>query len=197
MLRVSGTLRRDREQITLLVGVQKTPPSWARYATAGLAPSFLPLKALLELAQFDREPLGPWEQRGRAAGSQGSENSPGQVATEPRWLQGEPHTAPRAGWPQLVTSVAKAPFSPPRNLVAKHSVFWRDQQECPSSDPERRLLFFAVMLFKKDKSWGNAVGASIGNKSPSTAISWWGWTGASGSSPGHQRPIPHREEAGE
>lgn len=59
MLRVSGTLRRDREQITLLVGVQKTPPSWACYATVGLAPSFLPLKALLELAQFDREPLGP------------------------------------------------------------------------------------------------------------------------------------------
>lgn len=56
MLKVSGTLRRDRQQITLQVGGQKTPPSWARYATAGLAPSFLPLKALLEPAQFDQEP---------------------------------------------------------------------------------------------------------------------------------------------
>lgn len=162
-----------------------------------LLPSFLWRHCWSQPSSIRNRLLGPREQQGRPAGSWGSESSPGQVATEPRWLQGEPHAAPGAGWPQLVTSVAKAPFSPPGNLVAKHSVVGRDQQECPSSDPERRLLFFAVMLFKRDKSWGSAVGASIGNKSPSTAISWWGWTGVSGSSPGHQRPIPHREEAGE
>lgn len=50
------------------------------------------------------------------------------------------------------------------------------------------------MLFKRDKSWSITCSVSTGNKPPSTAISWWGWLGAGGSSPGHQRQIPSREE---
>lgn len=93
-----------------------------------------------------------------------------------------PHSAKG---PLSITSVREIWVLFPRNSVAKHSIVLRDKQECPSSDPKRSLAFFTPMLFERDKSWSNTVSVSTGNKPPSTAISWWGWLGAGGSSPGH------------
>lgn len=96
--------------------------------------------------------------------------------------------------PLSITPVRETRFLSPRKSVTKHSLVLRDQQECPSSDPKRSLFFFTLMLFKSDKSWSNAARESTGDKPPSRAMSWWGWPGAGGSSPGHQQTTPSREE---
>lgn len=96
--------------------------------------------------------------------------------------------------PLSITPVRETRFLSPRKPVTKHSLVLRDQQECPSSDPKRSLVFFTLMLFKSDKSWSNAARESTGDKPPSRAMSWWGWPGAGGSSPGHQQTTPSREE---
>lgn len=125
---------------------------------------------------------------GRAACTPAARGSECRAGTRGHWARsawGSSNNSSTKG-PLQITSVRETQFLFPRKSVAEHSVVLRGQQECPSSYPKGNLAFSNLMLFKREKSWSNAVRVTMGNNPSSTAVSCWGWPGAGGSSPGHQ-----------